>query len=102
MRDKLPDISYTTDSNHAGGVRTEWDFFAVGPYQYPDGLRRYLSEDWMFCQKWRDLGGDVWADTKIQLRHMGTLVFPPDARELWEAVKTSRAMGAAGMPDELA
>lgn len=102
MREKMPEIEYTTDSNHAGGVRKEWDFFAVGPYKYPNGLVRYLSEDWMFCQRWRDLGGDVWADTHIQLKHMGNLVFPPDARELWEAVKVCRAMGAANLPDELA
>jgi hypothetical protein len=100
MRDKMPDIAYTTDSNHAGGIRTEWDFFAVGPYKYPNGLVRYLSEDWYFCQRWRDLGGDVWADTKIQLRHMGPLVFPPAAEELHEAVKVCRAMGAANLPEE--
>jgi len=100
MRDELPGIAYTTDSNHAGGTRTEWDFFSVGPYKYPSGLVRYLSEDWMFCQRWRDMGGDVWADTKIQLRHMGPLVFPPAPAELHEAVRVCRAMGAAGMPAE--
>lgn len=100
MRDKLPEIAYTTDSNHAGGTRTEWDFFAVGPYRYPSGLVRYLSEDWMFCQRWRDLGGDVWADTKIQLRHMGNMVYPPTGPEVVESLRAMRAMGATDIPDE--
>lgn len=102
MRERMPEIAYSTDSNHAGGgMRTEWDFFGVGPYKYPNGLVRYLSEDWMFCQRWRDLGGDVWADTQIQLRHMGNQVFPPPAQEIHEALKVYRAMGASGLPEEL-
>lgn len=102
MRAAMPEIAYSTDSNHAGGpMKTEWDFFAVGPYKYPSGLVRYLSEDWMFCQRARDLGFDVWADTKIQIRHMGTLVYPPTAADLCDAVKTCRLMGAAGLPAEL-
>lgn len=101
MRDKLPDIAYTVDSNHPNGGKTEWNFFGVGTYKYPNGLVRYLSEDWWFCQKWRDLGGDVWADTKIQIKHMGVMIFPPESKELHEATKAARAMGASDMPSEL-
>lgn len=101
MRDKMPEIAYTVDSNHPNAGKVEWDFFGVGPYKYASGLVRYLSEDWMFCQRARDLGIDVWADTRIQIRHMGNMIFPPDVRELHEAVKTARAMGAADMPAEL-
>ena len=101
MREKMPEIAFTVDANHPDAGATGWDFFAVGPYKYPSGLVRYLSEDWMFCQRWRDLGGDVWADTKIQIKHMGTMIFPPDSKDIHEAVKTARAMGAADMPTEL-
>jgi FkbM family methyltransferase len=54
----------------------EYDFWPVGVYTYPDGYKRYLSEDWYFCQLWLDIGGSVWADTRIQLAHIGTCVFP--------------------------
>lgn len=101
MRDKMPQIEFTVDTNHPSAGNKEWDFFAVGPYKYPSGLVRYLSEDWMFCQRWRDLGGDVWADTKIQIKHMGVMVFPPESKDLHEAVKTARALGAQDMPAEL-
>lgn len=102
MKVAMPEIAYTTDANHAsGGTRTEWDFFGVGPYKYKSGLVRYLSEDWMFCQRARDLGFDVWADTKIQIRHMGNMVYPPAAGEVAEAMRTYRKMGAQGLPDEL-
>ncbi len=42
------------------------------PYYYdaPDG-RHVLSEDYAFCQRWRDMGGLVWMDTKIAMAHHG-------------------------------
>ena len=36
---------------------------------------RYLSEDWTFCANWRDLGGKVWVDRRVLLRHVGSYVF---------------------------
>lgn len=106
MEKAYPETAYITDRNHADGAdQVEHDFFAVGPYLYKDGpmkgRRRYLSEDWMFCQRARDIGLDVWADTQIQIRHMGTLVYPPDVKEVHGAMKAYRAMGAAGCPEEL-
>ena len=36
---------------------------------------RYYSEDWTFCENWRDLGGKVWVDKRVLLRHTGTYTF---------------------------
>jgi hypothetical protein len=36
---------------------------------------RYYSEDWTFCENWRDLGGQVWVDRRVLLKHTGTYVF---------------------------
>jgi len=36
---------------------------------------RYYSEDWTFCENWRYLGGKVWVDKRVLLRHTGTYVF---------------------------
>jgi hypothetical protein len=36
---------------------------------------RYYSEDWMFCENWRDIGGKVWVDKRVLLKHMGSYVF---------------------------
>lgn len=41
--------------------------------------KRYLSEDWLFCHMYRELGGKVWVDRRIQLRHTGTFTFSNDA-----------------------
>ena len=42
---------------------------------------RYLSEDWFFCENWRDLGGKVWLDTNVQLAHTGSFVYGLGAQE---------------------
>ena len=42
---------------------------------------RYYSEDWTFCENWRDLGGQVWVDKRVLLRHVGTYVFDGQAQD---------------------
>ncbi len=37
--------------------------------------RTYLSEDYAFCRRWRDLGGRIWLDTEGVLTHTGTIDF---------------------------
>ena len=43
-----------------------------------DSQGRYLTEDWSFCRRWRQLGGQIWADTTISLAHVGYYRFLPD------------------------
>jgi hypothetical protein len=42
---------------------------------------RYYSEDWTFCENWRDLGGKVWVDKRVLLKHTGTYVFDYQAQD---------------------
>jgi hypothetical protein len=66
--EKHPEIKYGGDP-HPGATR--YDLF---PMHAKDG--RYLSEDWAACERWIADGGEVWVDTKCQLRHIGKIVFP--------------------------
>lgn len=36
---------------------------------------RYYSEDWTFCENYRDVGGKIWVDKRVLLRHSGSYVF---------------------------
>ena len=36
---------------------------------------RYYSEDWTACENWRDLGGKIYVDKRVLLRHSGSYVF---------------------------
>lgn len=74
------ELRYTPDHRKD---REEYDFWSVGTYRYPDGSKRYLSEDWFFCQRWLDLdpANKVWMDTRVILKHVGTAVYPLDTQE---------------------
>jgi hypothetical protein len=42
------------------------------------GSDRYLSEDYMFCQMWRKLGGQIWLCPWMRTSHIGTYHFVGD------------------------
>lgn len=55
---------------------------SLSPNQYAffDGMIEpdngdYLSEDYTFCRRWRDLGGRIWLDTLGTLTHVGPYEF---------------------------
>ena len=59
---------------------------ALNPYMktyFDTAVRenRYYSEDWTFCENWRDLGGEVYVDKRVLLRHVGTYVFDGQAQD---------------------
>jgi hypothetical protein len=35
----------------------------------------YLSEDYAFCKRWLDIGGEIWADLQSELIHVGPVPF---------------------------
>ena len=42
------------------------------------GSDRYLSEDYMFCQWWRNIGGSIWLCPWMKTHHIGTYAFTGD------------------------
>lgn len=58
------------------------------PYMYSifdtiiDQKGHYLSEDWTFCRRWQALGGDIWADSRVLLNHIGHYEFKGDLSAL--------------------
>ncbi len=43
-----------------------------------DATETYLSEDFSFCKRWTDMGGEIWADLESRLTHVGTMSFEGD------------------------
>jgi hypothetical protein len=76
--------------------RQRWDFF---PMRIVD--RRMISEDWFFCNRARELGYTIYADTKVILKHIGLAVYPLESqvaethkREIYEG--NSAELGTDG------
>lgn len=74
MRAAHPEIEYDPDEGDTPSVK--WDFFSCGVVKFPDGRRRYLSEDWYFCQRALDLGYDILCATGVVMKHCGEAIYP--------------------------
>ncbi|PZQ62247.1 MAG: hypothetical protein DI570_11515 [Phenylobacterium zucineum] len=46
---------------------------------------QYLSEDYAFCRRWRDLGGEIWADFEARLTHVGHAAYTGSLMQALEA-----------------
>jgi hypothetical protein len=49
----------------------------------------YLSEDFAFCKRWTDIGGEIWADLESSLDHVGPSVFHGDIASQFAAAPTA-------------
>jgi hypothetical protein len=48
------------------------------------GSERYLSEDYMFCQMWRKMGGDIFLCPWMKTQHIGTYPFTGNLSKIAE------------------
>jgi hypothetical protein len=49
----------------------------------------YLSEDFAFCKRWTDIGGEIWADLESSLDHVGPSVFHGDVASQFGAAPSA-------------
>jgi hypothetical protein len=54
----------------------------------------YLSEDFAFCKRWTDIGGEIWADLQSRLDHVGPSVFHGDVSSQFAAPASASARAA--------
>ena len=52
--------------------------FALFDCMIDQSTGTYLSEDFAFCKRWTDIGGEIWADIESRLDHVGPSVFHGD------------------------
>jgi hypothetical protein len=57
------------------GLDPKYDQYLKTYFDTAVRQNRYYSEDWTFCENWRDLGGRIWVDKRVLLRHSGSYVF---------------------------
>lgn len=63
------------------GLDPMYDRFLKTYFDTAVRQNRYYSEDWTFCENWRDLGGKVWVDKRVLLRHTGTYTYCMENQE---------------------
>jgi hypothetical protein len=68
MMKAFPSTKYTDDINFLKQNENEMAY-ALFDCGVEDG--HYYSEDWMFCDRWSKMGGEIYADVSINLTHTG-------------------------------
>lgn len=66
-----------------GADRPFYPFFSPFVFREEDGRLHYLSEDWAFSNRAKQLGFKVWVDLSIIIMHMG--LYPYTVRDLKNA-----------------
>jgi len=77
LKQEYPDLKYVNDVGFYNQIHPDmkdnfWLFFDC--IQCPTS-KRYLSEDYAFCQRWKDCGGKIFVDISQPLTHTGTFHF---------------------------
>jgi hypothetical protein len=79
MMEKYPHFNYVPDGPpNNPQAHLHWRFFDC--MVDPDS-GRYLSEDYAFCRRWRDMGGKIWVDVDCKLMHLGQHLFSGNLAE---------------------
>ena len=59
----------------SGGGQTFFPMFLPLVVEVQAGLHEYLSEDWSFCKRARDLGFGVWLEGRVDIGHIGSYTY---------------------------
>lgn len=74
LTEAYPDLNYIPE-NEPERAPSHWLFFDT---MIDKTTKRFLSEDYAFCKRWRDIGGKVYIDINSKLDHQGEHVFHGD------------------------
>jgi len=69
------ELQYTTIDAQADPQPGTSNRFALFDPMIEPETRVSLSEDYSFCRRWTDLGGEIWLDTQSTLTHTGPMTF---------------------------
>jgi hypothetical protein len=76
-------LRYRTDHRYDRSLEGSSNRYALFESMIDPETGTYLSEDYAFCKRWTDLGGEIWADARSRLTHVGSLDFSGDFGSLF-------------------
>ena len=72
MAESMPELKYNDDTGLDPAINEHlYAFFECGLF----GEKVFMSEDWMFCNRWQKLGGRIYISKLFALTHVGSYAF---------------------------
>lgn len=75
MTKEFPETKYVNDVGGYNHGKNEEFFYALFDCVIDPNSKRYLSEDYAFCQRWLGMNGEIWVDLLCNLNHTGSYEF---------------------------
>ena len=97
MREAYPELRYEESViktvNHP--VKEAYDLFGMGVHAQ---RQRFTTEDYSFCQRWRDIGGELWIYPDITFDHIGKKAYRGNFHEFLRKEATNPIDKALAIP----
>jgi hypothetical protein len=81
-----PELRYRHVSRSDDPLQASPNRFALFDCLIEPGTGLYLSEDYAFCRRWTELGGEIWVDLESRLIHVGPMEFNGDLATQFDPV----------------
>jgi len=78
MQAHYPELKYTREHQAHDPLKDSPHRYALFDCLIDRETGAYLSEDFSFCRRWTEMGGEIWADLQSKLTHTGPLTFQGD------------------------
>jgi hypothetical protein len=82
-----PQLQYRRDHSIDAATTSDKRFALFENMITEDGT--YLSEDFAFCRRWTDIGGEIWADLDSKLNHVGPMMFCGELSSQFDAASAA-------------
>ncbi len=80
MAARYPEIKYRHVNTVMNGPLGDQESHAFFDCMIDPDTGAYLSEDYTFCKRWVDMGGEIWANADSKLTHVGSCAYKGDLR----------------------
>ncbi len=89
MIDRYPELRYAHEHKHNDKLSASPWRYALFNCMIDAATGTYLSEDFSFCRRWTDMGGEIWADLQSRLTHVGSVNFEGDVATQFSPASTA-------------
>jgi predicted O-methyltransferase YrrM len=95
LADSYPELKYESSvvRSNDRSLDGAYDFFGMGVFG-----TRFTTEDYAFCQRWRDIGGQLWVYPNVRFEHVGQKAFSANYHEYLVTLPGGRIAKAAEVP----